>query len=59
MPTDAIEETNTANTGLTYDASTQTYQYNWKSDKSLAGKCGRFDLGVGDGRDTFALFKMK
>jgi CSLREA domain-containing protein len=58
--TDAIETT-VAATGnsLTYDAASGQYTFVWKSDKSLAGKCIRFDLGLIDGSTRQAEFKLK
>src|SRR5262245_461247 len=48
--TDQIEETVTAGvSGLTYDATTDRYAYVWKSNKSSAGMCYRFELGLIDG----------
>jgi uncharacterized protein DUF4082 len=54
---DAIEDTTTANNGLTYDASTDRYNYVWKTSKTLAGKCYRFELGLGD--NTSHTFEMQ
>jgi hypothetical protein len=48
--TDAIETyATTANNGLIYDASANQYNYVWKTDKTWAGKCFSFDLGLIDG----------
>jgi hypothetical protein len=47
---DPIEQTVTANTsGLTYDATTDTYNYVWKTDKSWAGTCRQLVLTTKDG----------
>ena len=49
-PTDPVEETVTAGgSGLTYDANADQYAYVWKTAKSWAGKCYRFELGLDDG----------
>jgi hypothetical protein len=53
---DPIEQTVTANAGLTYDAATDTYTYVWKTQKAWAGRCGTFHLGLKDGSDHQALF---
>ena len=46
---DAVEETVTASqSGLTYDASADQYNYVWKTNKAWAGKCYQFDLGLND-----------
>ena len=51
-PTDAIETTVTAgNSTLTYDALAGQYVYVWKTVKTSAGYCYRFDLGLVDGSD--------
>ena len=48
--TDEIESTLTAgSSGLTYDAATDKYTYAWKTSKSWAGGCYRFELGLDDG----------
>ena len=49
-PTDQIEETVTAGgSGLIYDSTADRYVYVWKSNKSWAGMCYRFELGLIDG----------
>ncbi len=58
-PTDAIEETNSSNSGLTYDPVTTQYQYNWKTPKNYAGSCYRFDLKLIDGSTWSANFQLK
>jgi len=48
-PTDVVEETVAASTsGLTYDPYADQYVYVWKTDKTWAGKCYRFELGLKD-----------
>ena len=56
---DPVEETSTANKGLTYDALTDTYTYVWKTDKSWKGKCGTFTLKLDDGSEHTADFQLK
>jgi hypothetical protein len=34
---------------LTYDETAQQYVYAWKTDKTWAGKCMQFQLGLNDG----------
>lgn len=41
--------TTAGNSGLSYDASTDTYTYVWKTAKSLSLKTGRFELTLSDG----------
>ena len=59
MPVDAIEETSTANSGLTYDPITNQYKYNWKTPKSYAGSCYQLDVKLIDGTSHKANFKFK
>ncbi len=56
---DTIEETNSSNSGLTYDPVTTQYQYNWKTPTSYAGSCYRFDLKLIDGSTWSANFQLK
>ena len=47
--TDRIEETVSASaSGLKYDPETGQYMYVWKTDKSMANSCFKFDLGLDD-----------
>jgi hypothetical protein len=55
---DQIEETTTANSGLTYDATADQYNYVWKTQSAYAGKCFRFDMKLIDGTTQSALFKF-
>jgi len=57
--TDTIEVTTTSASGLTYDASTNTYQYNWKTAKTFATKCYRLDIKFVDGSTYSANFQFK
>ncbi|MFN8493559.1 MAG: PxKF domain-containing protein [Caldilineaceae bacterium] len=58
-PLAPIEETTTANSGLTYDASSGQYNYVWKTEKSWAGTCRQFVLRLTDGANHLANFKFK
>lgn len=58
-PTDAIEQTTTANQGLTYDAPSGTYTYVWKTAKSWSGQCGTFSLRLDDYTVHTAQFRFK
>ena len=42
---------------LSYDASADQYVYTWKTSKSWAGKCYRFELGLDD--DTSHTFDVQ
>ena len=35
------------------------YQYNWKTDKSMAGNCYQFILTLNDGSSYYANFGLK
>lgn len=60
MPVDAIEEIITvSNSGLTYDAATGTYVYNWKTERAWAGTCRQLIVKLADGTEHKANFKFK
>jgi predicted extracellular nuclease len=49
-PADGVEETvTTGNSSLSYDPTTDTYTYVWKSNKSWANSCRQFVLKLADG----------
>jgi len=54
MPADTA-----GNSGLTYDPSSNTYTYVWKTDKRMAGTCQMFILLLIDGSDHLAYFQFK
>ena len=56
VPTDPVEETSTANSGLVFVNG--VYQYNWKSPKSARG-CFTFQLALDDGTVHIALFQLR
>lgn len=60
-PIDPIEQTVTAGgSTLQYNASTDTYTYVWKTDKSWAGQCREFDLQLkGESTIHLATFQFK
>jgi arabinogalactan endo-1,4-beta-galactosidase len=47
------------NSGLTYDPSSNTYTYVWKTDKRIAGTCQMFIVLLIDGSDHLAYFQFK
>ena len=59
LPVDAIEETSTANSGLTYDPGANLYTYNWKTPKSYAGSCYELNVKLIDGTSHKSRFKFK
>ena len=44
---------------LSYDSSTDTYQYVWKTKKEWAGKCRRLVVELADGTSHWAEFKLR
>jgi YVTN family beta-propeller protein len=55
-----LTDTDTSgDSGLQYDASTDTYTYVWKTDKAWAGTCQEFILGLNDGSTHTATFQFK
>ncbi|HEY3543408.1 MAG TPA: PxKF domain-containing protein [Gaiellaceae bacterium] len=58
-PQDAIIDTTTANSGLTYDATTNTYNYVWKTTSSWSGTCRTLIIKLTDGTEHRANFKFK
>ena len=58
---DLIEEISIASTSeLKYDTANNRYQYNWKTTKTMAGKCWQLQLGLIDGNTLpVANFKFK
>jgi ABC-type transport system substrate-binding protein len=58
--TDAVEDpTSSTGGGLSFDATTGLYQYNWKTSKSWAGTCRRLTIGLREGSKLQALFDLK
>jgi Domain of unknown function (DUF4082) len=56
---DQVEQTVTAGgSSLSYDAAGGQYTYVWKTDKAWAGKCVKFELGLGDGSSHIALVQF-
>jgi Tol biopolymer transport system component len=57
---DGIEQTVTAgSSSLSYDASTDTYTYVWKTEKAWAGTCRQLVVKLNDGTSHRASFKFK
>jgi hypothetical protein len=55
----AVPTSTAGNSGLGYDAGSNTYTYVWKTDKSLGGTCQGFTLLLIDGSDHEAYFQFK
>jgi hypothetical protein len=55
-PTEQVEQTSTANSGLVFIDG--VYQYNWKTAKNKTG-CFRFELRLADGSLHVALIRLK
>jgi hypothetical protein len=59
-PQDGIDETLTAgNSSLSYDASTDTYTYVWKTNKAWANTCRQLVVKLNDGTIHRANFTFK
>lgn len=57
---DDVEETSTATTsGLSYNATTDTYTYVWKTDRAWKGTCRQLDVKLNDGTSHVANFQFK
>jgi hypothetical protein len=55
-----VEETEAAgSTTIRYDATSNQFIYNWKTDKSWAGSCRMLQLTLNDGTLYLALFQFK
>ena len=55
---DAVEATTAGNSGLQYDAATNTYTYVWKTQKAWANQCRTFEITFDDGAYRQALFQF-
>jgi hypothetical protein len=58
-PQDVIDSTTTANSGLSYDVGTNTYDYVWKTLSSWSGTCRTLIIKLTDGTEHRANFKFK
>ena len=59
LPSDTVEETSTAgSSSLSYDATTDRYNYVWKTDKLWAGTCRVLTVKLLDGTIHQANFKL-
>jgi hypothetical protein len=54
----AVQTVTAGNSGLSYDASSNTYTYAWKTDKSMGRTCQVFTLLLVDGSDHLAYFQF-
>lgn len=58
-PLDTIEQTVTAgSSSLSYDPTTNTYTYVWKTDKAWAGTCRQLTVVLVDGTTHVANFNF-
>jgi hypothetical protein len=57
-PSDDVETTSTSNSGLTYDATTGTYSYNWKTSSTWKNQCRTLTLQFADNQQLKASFKF-
>ncbi|HEX8474956.1 MAG TPA: PxKF domain-containing protein [Pyrinomonadaceae bacterium] len=56
---DLMEIDASGNSGLTYDAGSDQYHYNWKTLKAWEGTCRQLVVRLNDGTDHRANFKFK
>jgi arabinogalactan endo-1,4-beta-galactosidase len=54
----SMEAARAGNSGLSYDSTSSTYTFVWKTDKSMAGTCQQFTLLLVDGSDHLAYFQF-
>lgn len=60
LQTNTIEETvSVTSNGLTYDATTGSYQFVWKSERSWTGSCRQLSLKFADGSEYRATFQFR
>ena len=58
-PTDQIEQTVTAgSSSLSYDATSDQYNYVWKTDRAWAGTCRQLNVTLKDGTSHSANFGL-
>ncbi|MHB8641538.1 MAG: ABC transporter substrate-binding protein [Gaiellaceae bacterium] len=55
----AVTTSTSGSSGLTYDSTTDTYTYVWKTDKAWAGTCRQLDVALSDGSHHVANFTFK
>jgi HYR domain len=59
MPISKIMGTTASESGLSYDAASDTYTYVWKTEKSWEGTCRQLIVRLNDGRERVAFFKFR
>ena len=59
VPQDDVELTSSAGSGLTYDAASSRYQYDWKTLSAWKGQCRSLTIRFIDGSTFEANFKFK
>ncbi|HEX6185294.1 MAG TPA: PxKF domain-containing protein, partial [Pyrinomonadaceae bacterium] len=60
VPINVLEETESSGgSSLSYNAGSDTYTYNWKTEKSWAGTCRVLVVKLADGTEHIAYFKFK
>jgi Tol biopolymer transport system component len=56
---DTVVTVTAGSSGLTYDPTTDTYTYVWKTEKQWAGKCRQLNMTLAEGTVHLANFKLK
>ncbi|HEY7184267.1 MAG TPA: PxKF domain-containing protein [Blastocatellia bacterium] len=59
LPISKVVETTSSESGLSYDAASDTYIYVWKTDKSWEGTCRQLIVRLNDGIERVAFFTFK
>ena len=60
LPTDATEPAELVGKGgVKYDPSTDTYSFNWKTDRAWKDSCRVFVVGLKDGTNLTVGFQFK
>jgi uncharacterized repeat protein (TIGR01451 family) len=54
-----VQADTSGNSGLRYDAASEQYQFNWQTDRDMAGRCFLFILELADGTTHEARFRLR
>jgi hypothetical protein len=54
-----VATTSSGGQGLHYEASTDSYRYNWQTQRAWAGTCRAFQLTLNDGSTHVAYFSFR
>jgi uncharacterized repeat protein (TIGR01451 family) len=54
-----VDAQTSGDSGLRYDLATEEFQYNWKTERGLSGRCYVFMLELADGTQHLARFRLR